>query len=265
VAKVDYLPGEAPTAIDDGWMAGELKLEEWRPDYARAVGMLGLRRTSRGPYTDGPIDPSLLRECEDFADGYGIDSAILTDPDQREQAAKAFEVGVEAAAEDPDYVGELLRWTRVGVPGTITPEDGCRVSELELKADSVGLVVAAKAAARFGRSLPLAPRRRCAVVLAGGTFVMDSGALVLLAGANDPLTQISVGRALMRLWLAATRRGVAFHPLALSEDALALVSAASGLPKQGSGVLVRLGHALCLPSSRRQASERIYIGKHNEG
>jgi hypothetical protein len=88
--------------------------------------------------------------------------------------------------------------------------------------------------------------------------IRRSGALLLLSTADESLrSHIAGGRALLRIWLAATRAGVALQPVHfpisrgdLRQDTLARF----GLSQESSPVtLVRLG----LPTRPAPASDRL--------
>jgi hypothetical protein len=189
--------------------AWELALERSaRAHDEAALELLWQRCSNR---RTGPSQPVSRDELDHLAScGAPLDASVL--------AGDALaELGVALGALDrvrflshrlrSDLVGEL-RFTAEEAHGS---RDGIDVASLELDAaDRAAMDVLRTGAgmdmlASLGRGWGLGNASRDAFAGAGG-------ALVLRATAVDRAALVHAGRGLMRLWLDATRRGLAVHP-----------------------------------------------------
>jgi nitroreductase len=198
VARV--LEGEGPV-----W---ELALGGAGPRDERAAGILWQRCSNRRTGGSPPLPEAELRGLAAF--GAPLDVAVVP---------RAALPGLGAALGALDrvrFLSERLRRELIGelrfdgVEAAAT-RDGIDVASLELDAaDRAAMDVLRTGAgmdllARLGRGQGLGNASRDAFAGAGA-------AVVLRAPGVDRAALIEAGRGLMRLWLEATRRGLAVHP-----------------------------------------------------
>jgi molybdopterin/thiamine biosynthesis adenylyltransferase/nitroreductase len=186
-------PGAAVTLTVDGVR---------QVGYLHNVGVLATRRTNRLPFSDATPPPEVLAALADAAAARGIGLRIIDDEARRLELAAA----VRAAGHG---LAEHLIW----------PTAAARPFEAADAPDGRGLVV---------EGLGLTPRRRALARRASAPsltallarprpldwLIARSGAIVSLDGPGaEAWDDVQVGRALMAVWLAATRAGLAVHPI----------------------------------------------------
>jgi nitroreductase len=184
------------------------------------------RRTDRRPFADTPVDPQVVRDLVAVAEAQGI-RVHPVGLSQMPMLAIAVAMAGSAEMVDPEYRGELIRWTnrpewsRDGVPATTAVQNVARRVPV--------------------REFALDPQQGLPVD-AGG----DRGAIYLLlyGSGTSPDEWLRAGEALSAVLLTAVSRGLAVAPITdvlEVEHPRALVS--SLLPNHGEPyVVVRCGH-----------------------
>ena len=171
------------------------------------------RRTDRRPGDRSPLPLAQWEELQAAARSVsGVELTLLTERPEIDALAELIGQGDRLRMLDPTLSREMfseLRWTREEAERT---GDGLEVDSLALSAtDRAGLELCRKPDA-----LALLAKWNLGSGLArlGRNWAVASSALGLLtvkpAGRQD---FVQAGRALQRLWLTATREGLALHPL----------------------------------------------------
>jgi len=231
-----------------GWPAeplvATLRLDRIRADYSTRAGLLALRQTNRRPYRRREPSPELLRGLIEAAERHGVSVSAFHEP---AQLAALADLGARMQAVRLRRLGREGGWHEVP-PGALAP--GNRLLQLS--------------AALSGRSRALSrllPGER-ALHRHTRDLLVHSGALVVLGWGEEPAEWVAAGRALMSLWLQATRARWAVHPLAVEEPGadLASVPARAGVSLPPGGfTLIRVGWAKRAPNAPRIPIERMVM------
>ncbi|HTJ36912.1 MAG TPA: hypothetical protein VL738_27120 [Dactylosporangium sp.] len=179
------------------------------------------RRCARGAYEPGELDPAVVAE-------------VAAGADLRRVPCRAL-AGELAAADrhmfgTPVVAAELREWLRLSPRHPRYALDGLTDRAMGLsRAEASGL-----AAVLAPGVYPLARRLGAPALLAAasrGLLRYDGSVLVLAGRAAGPDDLVEHGRALLRVWLGLSERGLAVHPLsqildyAATADRLAAVVA----------------------------------------
>ena len=170
------------------------------------------RRCARGGYAPGVLDPAVLAALTALgADLRHIPTRDLVAP---LAAADRWMFGT------PEVVGELRAWTRLSPKHPRYHLDG-----LTDRAMALSRVEATGLAAMIGpRVYPVTRRLGGPALLAAASKSLlryDGTVLVLVGSAVTPEAVIEHGRALVRVWLALSERGLSVHPLSQLLDCAA--------------------------------------------
>ncbi len=197
-------------------------------DFDHLGAHLEVRRTERrlGRRESLPPDaPSLLREAAESFDGVHL--RLRTERAPIEALARLVGEGDRLRILDPGLSREMfaeLRWTK---SEATSRGDGLEVSALELSAtDRAGLELA-----RDPKALALLAEWGLGAALAqfGQKSAASSAAIGLLTvNATDRAAFFRAGRALQRLWLTATARGLGLHPMSFLPYAFARILRGGG-------------------------------------
>jgi hypothetical protein len=162
------------------------------------------RHTNRGPYSPGPVDLSALREQGSHLDGASV--LWITDPAARSQLGALYVAATQAIVADDLQSREAFSWFRNERADIDRHRDG-------LTLDGQGLgrltLVAAKLLPPQSRAdgdafwVEATRDVHTATAAAYGVVVVDD--------VSDPGAQLTGGRLLARLHLAATAQGLGFH------------------------------------------------------
>jgi hypothetical protein len=170
------------------------------------------RRCARGGYAPGVLDPAVLAELTALgADLRQVPTRALVAPLAR---ADRWMFGT------PEVVGELRSWMRLSPKHPRYHLDGLTDQAMALsRAEATGL------AAMIGpRAYPVTRRLGGPALLAAASKSLlryDGTVLVLVGSAVTPEAVIEHGRALVRVWLALSERGLTVHPLSQLLDCAA--------------------------------------------
>ncbi|GAB3840957.1 hypothetical protein ACFPIJ_44470 [Dactylosporangium cerinum] len=210
VAASAGLPVRAEIAVDHATLrAARLLPGPEVYDTPFTVESVRQRRCARGGYTPGTLDPQSLA-------GLGAD---LRQVPTRELAGPLAEADRWMFG-TPAVVDELRAWMRLSPKHPRYHLDG-----LTDRAMALSRVEAAGLAAMIGpRAYRVTRRLGGPALLAAaskGLLRYDGSVLILVGSAVTPEAVIDHGRALVRVWLALSERGLTVHPLSQLLDCAA--------------------------------------------
>lgn len=159
----------------------------WQPPLFAAVPE---RRTERGLRAGSAVDSGVLLDLAAIAWDPGIWGWASAAPELREPVAELVARADRIEFSEPEFRAELRE----------------RVDRRLLRLPGPLNRLAAHAAARMDLGPHVARRDAQRVRTAGGI-------LVILSTADDAITQVRAGQAMERVWLLATRLGVAMQPM----------------------------------------------------
>jgi hypothetical protein len=207
-AIVTFLPGGTPSIYRTGIV----------------LASITARHTQHGPYRDEPVTEEVQRRLLHCCGAPGLRVDLTDDPDIRSRVVELNLHADEMEFADPEFRKELGYWVGQGVLGT--PRPLSRVAGLLLCRLNLGRAIGKRNAA-----------------------LLSSAPLIGLISArtDDPTSQVGTGQALERLWLHATRIGIALQPMSQALEIpslraeLARVIPESGwIPEQ----VFRIGYAM---------------------
>jgi nitroreductase len=182
-----------PDAARDDFIACVRLIDDGTPPAPRVPGLfdaIPLRRTNHHPYTGEPVPPALLKRLRLDCGEAGVGIHAISHEEPKRSVQDLVVEGTRLEFGDPAFRRELGEWVGRGVLGTPHPFAG--LARLALTHVDVGAAVARKEAARF----------------------TSAPAIILVASAtDDPAGQVSAGRVVERVWLAATHMGLALQPM----------------------------------------------------
>jgi hypothetical protein len=252
VAASAGLPVRADLAVDDvALRAARLVPGSSLYDTPFTVASVQQRRCARGGYAPGTLDPATLAALTVFgADLRQVPTRGLVAPLAE---ADRWMFGT------PAVVSELRSWMRLSPKHPRYQLDGLTDRTMALsRVEATGL-----AAMIAPRAYPVTRRLGGAALLAAaskGLLRYDGSVLVLVGSAATPEAVIGHGRALVRVWLALSERGLNVHPLSQLLDcgatAARLASHLGLAPDESPLAVFRTGRPLETPirSARVPAS-----------
>src|SRR4051812_14295633 len=248
VAHVELDLAQEP--IRAGAEVARLELGDVRPDYTRAAALLTARCTNRRPYTAEAPPSDLLARLERAAGERGVPVPAVT---ERGTLAALGELAGEAVrrglAGEPAR-SELRTALRSPTPGPGVPADAM------MPGDPRRALLRA-----WSLAPPLAGRVGIERVLAAHAeqLVRASGAVIVVDWGESPRDQLLAGRALMAVWLVATRAGWAAHPVSVPPPlgGAPQVLGTDGRPSGGGVTLIRIGRAGPVPRSPRRPLDQL--------
>ncbi|MBF9131241.1 nitroreductase [Plantactinospora sp. S1510] len=230
-----------------GWLRGAGRR------YDTPFGAAGVRdrRTHRGRYLTGP-EPEVVADLDALARTVGARFRAVPDAGPLPGLIRAADQQLYA---DSAIAGELRSWLRLTPRHPRYHADGLTDRALALsRAEAAGLR-AALAGYPLLRRVGL-PRILAA---AGGNPLALGGDVLVLVGPPDldDQAQVTIGRALLRIWLTVQAAGLAAHPLSQLLDApvpRAALAAQFGVAPQRLLHVVRVGRpaTAAAPSARRR-------------
>ncbi|GAA3602496.1 Acg family FMN-binding oxidoreductase [Microlunatus ginsengisoli] len=178
-------------------------------DRPRLYEAIGERRTNRGPFTEVAVPAGLLADFSRQAGPTdGLDVRWLTDWSQRDAFGELLVEAAEAVAADAQQSADNYRWYRHGVGDIVRNPEG-------LTQDAQGLGAVKRAIAK---ALPPGSREEVDRFWVKQTKTVHTATasaygLVLSTDPDSVEQRVAGGRLLQRMELAATLRGLAFHPM----------------------------------------------------
>ena len=162
-------------------------------EHVAMLAALENRLTDRRGFTDWEVPLGGLEHLAEAAVRPGVHVLPLTDPGDVAQAERLVEQARKVHLADPAVVAEREEWTRLATADGVPPEI----------ADPQRRPGAAAPPDRYARRREPDPSR-----------TDRRGALVAICTAKDDLRAwLEAGRALSRLWIGATRKGLMLVPL----------------------------------------------------
>lgn len=256
VAASAGLPVRAEIAVDHATLRAARLVPTAAPyDTPFTIASVQRRRCARGGYAPGLLEPAALA------------ALIALGADLRQLPARDLVAPLAEADRwmfgTPAIVGELRSWLRLSPRHPRYRLDGLTDQAMALsRFEAIGL------AALLGRgAYPLTGRLGGPALLAAaskGTLRYDGSVLVLIGSCGSTEAVIGQGRALVRVWLALSERGMAVHPLSQLLDcattAAGLASRLGLAPDQAPLAVFRTGRALREPtrSARIPAAARAF-------
>lgn len=238
VAEVDI---EYPANQSDNGAVVSLIVDRLREDtYLKSSALLAARATNRYPFSDASPPADTLDQLTRAAELHGVNAAVLLDRRRLDSLGHLTDRVLGRSLAERASRGETARWLRSRSEIDHTPTG--------LTAEALG--VSERSLNRIRRSAQAwtAPRARrdAAPLRAHRRLFLDSGAALALAAPPGRVDELRIGRAIMAVWLAATRAGLAVHPLSwssLEEPAVHAVRETFGLTADLNLVLLfRLGY-----------------------
>jgi hypothetical protein len=185
-----------------------------RPSIYRAgitLASITARHTQHGPYRDEPVTEEVQRRLLHCCDAPGLRVDLTDDPGIRSRVVELNLHADEMEFADPAFRKELGYWVGQGVFGTPRP-----LSRL------TGLLLSR---VNFGRAIG----KRNAALLSRAPLIG-----LISARTDDRTSQVRTGQVLERLWLHATRIGVALQPMSQALEVPSLrAELARAIPESG--------------------------------
>ena len=263
VADVTWHPSGGADPLDPQWTAGELEVHGLKAEgVQQGIGVLGRRGTNRGPYSTRPLARQTLAEFEAVAAEHGVRMFSITKPVTIGRFAEMAGMGAGGHLLDRSYLDELLQWTRFSAKELDYDADGFSAEMLGLDGASTALMRQMKRRPGVRRTAARLKLPALMGKLSAGPVRQSAAVLLLTTTSRSPAAYIDAGRAMMGIWLAATRADLALQPVGwpLDVDELRpMVSALFKASRADEPVLVlRVGRALSpTPPSPRLPLERI--------
>lgn len=212
--------------------------------YARNEGVLRARATNRHPFATESLPVAWLKELEHVAELHGSRARVLAD---RRVLRLLSALVRDSASDDRDWSEEEARWWRLRDGDPVAGRVGLSPAELGMRR-----MHAAAARRRPAVTPALAARQR----RRSASLIDRSGAALLLQVAGPgSLDWLHAGRAMMAIWLAATRAGFAVQPLRIPlRDGPAIGSLFETDGDAPAPVLLRIGYQTRLPAPSSRLS-----------
>jgi Nitroreductase family len=218
-----------------------------RPSIYRAgitLASIIARHTERGSYREEPVTKEVRDRLLHSCDTPGLRVDLTDDPRIRSRVVELNLHADEMEFADPAFRQELGYWVGQGVFSTGTPRLLSRLTGLLLSRVNLGRAIG----------------KRNAALLSGAPLVG-----LISARTDDRTSQVRTGQALERLWLHATRIGIALQPMSQALEVpslraeLARVIPESGwIPEQ----VFRIGYPIRPPEQHtpRRSLDQVVLG-----
>jgi hypothetical protein len=207
-----------------------------------ALAAITARHTQRGLYRDEPVTEEVRHRLLDCCGGLGVRVDLTDDPAVRSRVVELNLHADEMEFADPEFRKELGYWVGQGVFGT--PRFLSRLSGLLVSRLNLGRAIGTRNAA-----------------------ILSSAPLIGLISArtDDRTSQVRTGQALERLWLHATRIGVALQPMSQALEIPSLrAELARVIPERGwiPEQVFRVGYAMCPGEQHtpRRSLDQVLLG-----
>jgi nitroreductase len=256
IAEVEWEPGPEGGPLDPDWHGGLLRVEGvGHEDFVRNLGLLGVRSTNRAPYHPHLPAAEALGAIRRAGSRFEGCEVISLTHRLRELADLTYEAAAAILADDA-FLEELLDWIHLDRRDPGFSEDGFTPATLRL---APPVVAALRPLKRSARARRLASKMQLPRLMAADarSILRASGATFALCSEDRTARgRINSGRALLALWLAATRAGLALQPVNFALDSPVTRDAFADLAGMGQEAdlvaLVRVGYAMmaAAPSPR---------------
>ncbi len=261
VCRVEIEPSGQRDLLAEGGYAAEVRVKGI-DEAGEGPQLIRERATNRAPFLCDAVSASTLREIERCAEGHGVAVSIVAGRGEVRRVGELASAGARACLRQDAYVRELLDWLRLSRRERERDLDGFTPETLLLDPVSAAILRFMKRSARARRWIPALGMAR---VMGARTAsaVRYSGALALLCSKDRSANGvIAGGRALMSVWLLATRAGLALQPvhfpLATSELCEETLRVFGANAPTHPIAMVRLGIARrAAPASERLPLHRI--------
>ena len=256
IAEVKWEPKLAGGPLDPGWHAGLMRVEGTSHEtFLRNLGLLGLRCTNRAPYHPHSPTVEVLESLRHAGSRGGKCEAIPLTHKLPALADLTYEAAAANLAEEA-FLEELLSWIHLDRRTPGYAEDGFTPATLRL-APPVAAAMRLLKRSAFARRLAVRMRLPDLMAADARATLRASGAVFALSSCDrTPSGRVESGRALMALWLAATKAGLALQPINFALDSPLTRDSFADLAEVGRDAdlvaLVRVGYATtaAAPSSR---------------
>lgn len=210
-----------------------------------------LRQSNRRSYDGRPIPAGDLRAIEDSLGEEGVSARIYTEKADFERVIGVTEKGFAWQRSSKEFREELISWIRFSRADIIAHRDGLssRATGRPTIPDWFGRIFFNVASVTGMEAREIAGKMRS-----------SSAALVLVSEDNDPVTWVRAGRALQRIKLTATARGIVCAHLNNNwqwEATKGPAQEAFDLGEAHPHVTIRLGYAPPLPKAGRRPVEDV--------
>ena len=225
-AVVTFHPGGAPSLYRAGI----------------TLASITARHTQHGPYLDEPVAEEVRRHLLHCCDGLGLRVDLTDDAALRARVVELNLHADEMEFADPAFRKELGHWVGQGAFGTSPLLS--RLEELVISRLNLGRAIG----------------RRNAVVLSSAPLVG-----LISARRDDRTSQVRTGQALERLWLHATRIGIALQPMSQALEVPSLrAQLAHIIPEPGwiPEQVFRIGYAMRPTKGHtpRRSADEVLLG-----
>jgi hypothetical protein len=207
-----------------------------------ALASITSRHTQRGPYRDEPVTEEVRLRLLHSCGALGLRVDLTDNLAIRSRVVELNLHADEMEFADPEFRKELGYWVGQGVFGTAR-----LLSRLE------GLVLSR---VNLGRAIG----KRNAAVLSSAPLIG-----LISARTDDRTSQIRTGQALERLWLHATRIGIALQPMSQALEIPSLrAELARVIPERGwiPEQVFRIGYAMrpAKQHTPRRSTDQVLLG-----
>jgi hypothetical protein len=211
------------------------------------------RQSSRSTYDGSPVATQTLRELAALAGAGGVDVAIITDGQAREDILELVLAGNGAQLGDAAFRSELKAWLRFNPNAAARSRDGLlsAASGNPSLPDWLGPLMYDLTVKPEGDNDKVAAQLRS-----------SSGLVVFSAATDDPAGWVAAGRAYERFALAASGAGLqhAFVNQAVEGPAQrALLQSTLGLGTRRADLIIRFGRGPALPRSLRRPVDDVLV------
>ncbi|TWT89720.1 hypothetical protein Mal64_00990 [Pseudobythopirellula maris] len=199
------------------------------------------RCTTRRMDANRPLTPEQQQALLDAAEAFPQVRIDWVEDEDLRAVARLVGVGNRVRFEHQPFHAEIYENLRFTAEEALCTSDGLDVATLQLPLGAAGLmrVLRSWPLARIANSLGFS---RGVARQASQEVLTSSGVALLSVDAANPECFVEGGRALQRVWLEATRLGLAFHPMASLPVFVAHAkrSCHSTLPPRQRGLITRM-------------------------
>jgi nitroreductase len=218
VARTQWMPVEDLKVPGKRHAVGTIEVHELRKDYLSRKGLVGVRQTLRRGFDAGTIS----RELGDISGVVSGESSaqvhVIDDKRRIQVLARLTNEAVTRNLRDATWIFDAVRWFRGSRREFDWDETGIPIPALGVEAWLNVFV-------RAGKRMPglfdrlRSPKTVTWIARQTERLVCASGGLVLVTAQDDEFASaVDAGRALMALWLVATRLGLNVHPMSATAE-----------------------------------------------
>jgi len=217
------------------------------------------RRTSRRPYGNTLVEPSVLEEATRIAASAGFRFRSTSDARIVKSLVRINQATLFDDLRNDAVYAEIMHWLRFSKSEAATRKDGLSAETMLMP----GGILRFAMAHRGLWQLPVVGPAIRAVYLRTMRGVRQLGWLEgPFAG---PADYIEAGRTFLRLWLSFTRAGVYLHPFGtvitnpVSHDRFVRALAITEGDGEMAWMLFRFGHSATPPLAHRRSADRMLL------